>query len=163
MKTNEKKLQEFGADFEEVDGIIHQLIDDMLSQSKGNENQLVVVGFAFKMDEHGNPIVEETTALQQGQQQVFEIEPIVDAQQTEKSFLITASLPGIQKNEIDLQPSKKSLTITAWNTEQYFVKHIQLPSEIAPEKTNARFNNTVLEVELKKRKTRAPKEKIKID
>lgn len=150
-------------DFSELDEIISEMIEKMMENQDLTENQLVVMGFAFRMGEDGKPIVQEFPQSDPSKESVQEIEPIVETQNLEKTFLVTVSLPGIKKEELDLHTEKQAVTVTAWNSEQYFVKHIRLPQEIEPRKTKASFKNTILEIDLPKKTAVPLKNKIKID
>ena len=83
-----------------------------------------------------------------------ETEPFVDLIDSEKEIYITAELPGIGKENIDVELTKDSLILTVKHPERGFKKEIQLPSEINKKPIEAAYNNGVLSITLEKRKER---------
>ncbi len=69
---------------------------------------------------------------------------------------IIAELPGVQKEDIKLKTTDRTILITAGNGEYKYQKKLALPRAVQPETAKARYNNGVLEVTLK---IRHPKEK----
>jgi HSP20 family protein len=91
----------------------------------------------------------------------------------EESVVVSAELPGVTKDEIDLTVREDTLTITgkrlpavdgdkvAWHRRERdygeFSRAIELPYRVDPDKVQARFNNGVLEVELQRPAADRPK------
>ena len=107
--------------------------------------------------------------------------PLTDLKETENEFLMELEMPGIKKDDIDIKVTEDSIEIKAEkkyeNKEgnerkgyffqerryQDFYRSIPLPSGIKPEETEAKFDNGVLEIIIKKteEKERALKINIK--
>lgn len=91
----------------------------------------------------------------------------------ESSVVVTAELPGIAENDIDLSVRADSLTIKAkrepetpssrvtWHRRERvsgcFSRVVELPFRIDPDKVDARVLNGVLEVELQRPEADRPK------
>ena len=89
------------------------------------------------------------------------------------SAVITAELPGVAENDIDLSVREDTLTIqgkrepgpdiekAAWHRRERaygsFSRPVELPFRIDPDKVHARFINGVLEVELQRPESDRPK------
>lgn len=90
--------------------------------------------------------------------------PAVNMWQGEHSIALTAELPGFKPEDIDISVKDDTLTISGqraapevddkavWHLRERpfgkFVRTIQLPFRVDPEKVEARFVNGVLEIEL---------------
>lgn len=83
-------------------------------------------------------------------------EPLVDIMEGSDELKIIAELPGVQKEDIKLKTTDRTILITAGNGEYKYQKKLALPRAVQPETAKARYNNGVLEVTLK---IRHPKEK----
>ena len=85
----------------------------------------------------------------------LEREPLIDIIDDLDVLRVIAEIPGVSKKDIDLSATENSLLIQAESIDKkrkYF-KELDLPCIIFPESAAAKFNNGVLEVELKKDKT----------
>ncbi len=105
--------------------------------------------------------------------------PAVDVYETDKEVVVKAELPGMSKEDLEINATEDSLTLKGEikkdeevSEEGYyrrerrygsFERVIPLPTEVKPDQAKAKFQNGVLEVRLPKVK-RAPKaKKIKIE
>ncbi len=103
-------------------------------------------------------------------------EPIVDVWEDDEHVFVTAELPGVSKDNIDLNVTEKAVEIKAQvksekseeeknekritRTFSSFYKYVSLPSAVDPDSAEATFGNGVLEIKLKKQK---PDKKKKIE
>ena len=81
-------------------------------------------------------------------------DPFVDIQQTDTDIYVTIELPGVEKEAIDLDITENILALTVNQPEHPYTKEIELPSEVLKRKTDATYNNGVLSITLKKRKSK---------
>ncbi|ODS37099.1 MAG: hypothetical protein A7316_02095 [Candidatus Altiarchaeales archaeon WOR_SM1_86-2] len=95
-------------------------------------------------------------------------EPLVDLVDKGNEFLLTAELPGIAKDKIDINVSENSVEIRAEEkvekeekeegyvcrerSYQGFYRKLSLPEEVAADKANAEMKNGVLKVTVPKKK-----------
>jgi len=105
--------------------------------------------------------------------------PVVDLKETEKEFLLTAEVPGIQKDELDVQIMDESVTIRGERREEKetkeqsyhykessygsFQRVVPLPARILADKAKAKMKDGVLTLTLPKAepaKSRAVKIKV---
>ncbi len=92
--------------------------------------------------------------------------PAVDVEETKTEVLVTAELPGMSENDIQLEVSADSVEISGERQEMKdledkeagyihkersfgkFFRSIPLPSEIDPDRAEATFKNGVLKIKL---------------
>jgi HSP20 family protein len=91
----------------------------------------------------------------------------------ENSLVVTAELPGITSDEVNLSLQEDVLTLSGkreprsqqqnveWQRRERaygsFSRAVQLPFRVDPDKVQARFNNGVLEIELERLEADRPK------
>jgi HSP20 family protein len=92
-----------------------------------------------------------------------EREPLVDVIETEDHVKIIAELPGVEKDDIKLNATEKTLTISVDTERRRYYKELQLPVEVDPESAKALYKNGVLEVQLVKKVKSKPGKHIKIE
>ncbi len=104
-------------------------------------------------------------------------EPVTDVWENDDYVYVTAELPGIKKDEIDLNVEEDSVEIRAraksekkeeeegrrFYGAQYrtFYTKVILPSPVNPEKAEATFSNGILEIKIPKVKEKKHKIEIK--
>jgi len=95
------------------------------------------------------------------------LEPLVSVKEGEENITVTVDLPCVEKENIKLYATERTLTIQATLKEEYrsrrmgitreevsfehFKKVIELPKNVIPEKAKAKFKNGILEVILPKK------------
>lgn len=94
------------------------------------------------------------------------VTPRIDVRETDKELRISAELPGLNENEIDVSLSRDMLTISGEKKQECeqnvkgwyrmersygtFTRSVSLPCEVDQDSCNASFKNGVLTVSLKK-------------
>ena len=102
--------------------------------------------------------------------------PIVDIEENEKNFILTADIPGVKKNDIEITLSNSVLTISGerknMNANENgnfhyrernsgsFFRSFNLPESIDEDRIDAKFKDGVLSIVLHKNEKSIPKEKI---
>lgn len=105
-------------------------------------------------------------------------QPSIDVSEDDKHLKISAELPGLDKNDIDVHIDEGVLTLRGekksektsdeegcYRTERYygsFQRSIPLPPDVDHERAEAKFDKGVLNVRLPKTKTAAKTKKIDI-
>ena len=95
-------------------------------------------------------------------------EPLVDLSDKGNEFLLTAEMPGIPKDKIDIKVSENSVEIKAEEKKEKeekeegyihrersykgFYRKLSLPEEVSAEKANAEMKNGVINVTMPKKK-----------
>jgi len=79
-----------------------------------------------------------------------EREPLIDVYDQGDTLRVIAEVPGVTKENIKVRAEGKRVRISAREGERRYSKVIDLPCEIIPDSTQAKYNYGVLEVTLKK-------------
>ncbi len=86
-----------------------------------------------------------------GRTEVQEVrEPMVDVFEEEDHLLVLAELPGIGKEDVQVDVKDDVLTIAAERGEKKYRKEVLLPCSVAKEKMQVTCNNGVLEIKCPK-------------
>ena len=133
--------------------------EEAKEENKRTENRLsdIVSTIRDKQEELGKSLSDYTSSFQK---------PLADIMETETSFIIITDLPGVNKDDIDIDISEDSVNITAKFEDEineeganYIKKErnygetkraISLPAKINIKGATARFNDSILTVTLPK-------------
>lgn len=94
-----------------------------------------------------------------------EREPLVDVIATDNEVKVVAELPGVEKSDVKLYGTEKTLSISVDTPQRKYFKEVELPVNVNPKTAKSVYKNGVLEVTLTKTKEeKKPKgEPIKIE
>ncbi|EMA31884.1 Hsp20/alpha crystallin family protein [Halobiforma nitratireducens] len=70
----------------------------------------------------------------------------VDIHDTDDEIRVVADLPGVEKNNIELECDGKTLTISASSEHREYDERVSLPRRVNEHTASATYNNGVLEV-----------------
>lgn len=177
-------------EFEDLDKIMDEMFKEMydnLPKELYRERKLpdgrieremgpFVYGYSMNLDSDGKPVIREfgnmkpsTKATSRGvSKPAFEYkeerEPLVDIVSEGSAIKVVAEVPGVNKSDINLSCSERSLTISVDTEKRKYHKEIELPEEVDPKVSKASYTNGVLEVTLSKVKETRPKgERIRVE
>ena len=158
----------FGREFEFFDEVFEKMvrdIDEMFRKASSGEIKPFVRGFSIRIGPDGKPEIREfgtkPEAVKAG---IEERKPLVDTMETDEEVHVIAEMPGVNKEDIDLNASETTLEIKAEGESRKYFEVVELPCEVIPESAKARYNNGVLEVILKKKYPKKEKRrKIKVE
>jgi HSP20 family protein len=119
----------------------------------------IMYGFNIGFGPDGKPIMDSFGNLEKepisGKRKVRETrEPLVEVNEDQDQIIVIAEMPGVSKEDIELNATNRSLTISTEKIvfgRSYF-KEIDLPTAINSDYAKARYTNGILEVKLKKLK-----------
>jgi len=139
--------------------------------SKAREWGPFVYGYSVKIGPDGKPQVREFGNIKPeakfGKPEINireEREPLVDIISTDGEVKVVAELPGVEKNDIKLQGTEKTLTISVDTPRRKYYKEVELPANVEPRNAKSTYKNGVLEVTVQKKKEEKPiGEPIRID
>jgi HSP20 family protein len=94
-----------------------------------------------------------------------EREPLVDVMSTDGDVKVVAEIPGVEKKDIKVYATEKTLTISVDTPQRKYYKEVELPAAVDPKTARSVYKNGVLEVTMTKTKEeKKPKgEIIRID
>jgi len=130
-----------------------------------------VYGYSITIGPDGRPEIREFGNVKPGARfgkpQIDikeEREPLVDIMSMDGEIRVVAELPGVEKKDIKLQGTEKSLTISVDTPQRKYFKEVELPGRVDPTKAKSTYKNGVLEVTLQRREEERPRgEPIKIE
>jgi HSP20 family protein len=176
-----KRKRRFISPFDEIDEMIEDFFKDVfesLPQDLFKEQRLpdgstirtlgpFVYGYSMTIGPDGKPVIREfgnTKPTRLGIPKPGESrEPLVDVIEGEKVIQVVAELPGVDKSDIKLDASDRTLKISVDAEKRKYRKEIDLPARVDPDSAKATYKNGILEVILDKVEKRPPGKTIRID
>ncbi len=141
--------------------------------TKINEWGPFVYGYSMTIGPDGKPQIREFGNMKPQKEQGArrpridfkeEREPLVDVVRTDGEVKVVVELPGVEKEQIKLNGTEESLTISVDATQRKYYKEITLPTKVEPKEARSSYRNGVLEITLITKKEEKPKgEEIRID
>jgi len=125
-----------------------------------------VYGFSISIGPDGKPVVREFGNVRPtrfGPRFVEEREPLVDVAEEDDEVVVVAELPGVEKEDIELNATERELVISVDTEKRKYYKRLELPAEVDPKSAKASYRNGILEVRLKKIRPERKGERIKIE
>jgi HSP20 family protein len=139
-------------------------IEDIFRKAEMGEIKPIVRGFSIRIGPDGKPEIREfgtkPTIRETG---IEERKPLVDVIETDNEVQVIAEMPGVNKEDIELNATETSLEIRAEGESRKYYENVELPAEVEPESAKARYNNGVLEVVLRKKTPKKEGKRIKIE
>jgi HSP20 family protein len=146
-------------EFSDIEDIIEHMMERFGVDVDDLSKQPFVYGFSIsqrpgeepEISEFGNvPSPDENRSGRQ-QIRVDERKPLIDVCEIDDNVHVTAELPGIEKEEIELHVTENSMQLNASGKEQKYTEEIELPTGVDPDSAKAAYRNGVLEVVLAKK------------
>lgn len=78
-------------------------------------------------------------------------EPLVDIFDEGDSIKVMAEIPGVEKDDVNLEVAEDLLTIKVDTSTRKYYKEVKLPTVVERETVESTYRNGILEVKLKKR------------
>ncbi len=168
----EKEMADF---FKEIEGEIpedlsqeHKLPDGSIKKEYGP----FVYGYSVKIGPDGKPVVREfgnmkpNTAVGEDKKPMSlqeAREPLVDVIQEPDQVKIIAELPGVEKEDIQLYATERTLTLDVTSPDHRYHKELDLPFEVDDNSATSTYRNGVLETIIKRKQVRAGGRPVRID
>ncbi len=135
---------------------MQKLAEEMLDRNrKRTGKDPFVYGFSIRQGPDGKPKIDEfgnaKDYFHREEEDVEKSEwtPLTDVQDTGETIKVTVDIPGVEKEDIDLNVKDDVLIVSVEGKRRY-KKRIRLPAKVDPKDAEATYNNGVLEVELDK-------------
>jgi len=160
----EKEMTDF---FKELEGEIpedlaqeHILPDGSIKKEYGP----FVYGYSVKIGPDGKPVVREFGNIKQNpvggeDKKPLSLqearEPLVDIIEEPEQIKIITELPGVEKDDIQLFVTEKTLTIDVTNPEHRYHKELKLPVVVDEDTATSTCRNGVLETIIKKKQDKS--------
>ena len=85
-----------------------------------------------------------------------EREPLTDIIEGDNDVAVTVEMPGIEKNDIDLNVKRDILEINVNTPKRKYHKTLDLPCDVLPKTTKATYKNGILDVVIKRKEKKKP-------
>lgn len=154
-RENKKPDRGFFDEFEKEFEQINKIVENMM-RSGGREP--VIHGFSVRIGPDGVPHMQQFGNFMHEAGEPGEIGAPVREQNVREPFTssiidekknelnITAEMPGICKEDIEINSTESEVVIKADSDGRKYFKIVQTPCNIKPETAKARYNNGVLEI-----------------
>ena len=131
-------------------------------------NSNFVYGFNIGLDPNGKPSFRQFGNLKPkgyGDLETSDVrEPLIDVFQEDEDVRVIAEVPGINKGDIKLTGSDRTLTIKAHSQSRKYEKSVSLPVAVDIKSAKAKYKNGVLEVIIKRKDSKVQEDhKIDVD
>ncbi len=159
----------FGREFDFIDEIFERMvrdIEELFRRFERGEGEIkpIVRGFSIRIGPDGKPEIKEFgTKPEIRETGVEERKPLIDVIETDEEVQVIAEMPGVSKEDIELNATERELEIKAESENRRYYERVELPCEVIPDSAKARYNNGVLEVVFKKKYPEKKGKKIKVE
>jgi HSP20 family protein len=141
----------FDSEWERIRGMMDRMTERTL---RGKEDfEPFVYGFSVRTGPDGKPVVQRFgDAIGPGENagNGLSREPVSDIIERGDTISVTVELPGIEKDDIDIDIDGRKMTVKVDTEHRRYQKIIDLPCGVDKENVKATFKNGVLDVNLKK-------------
>ena len=141
------------------------------NRSNGSSSPFVF-GFSVKTGPDGFPVFEDfgNTRMKpfgkKGEKPTVDTrrEPLTDINETDDQIAITVELPGVSKEDIDINVMEDKVEVNVKTESRKYFKSIDLTSVVETESSKATYKNGILDLVLTKKESNKPKgTKVKVD
>jgi len=160
---------DFFGGFSFIDEMMERMMRDVeelfreVREGEIKKKKPVVRGFSITIGPDGEPIIREFgTKSVTPEAGIEERRPLVDIIETDDEIQVIAEIPGVRKEDIELNATERALEIKSEGEKRRYYEKVDLPAEIDPDSVKATYNNGILEVTMKK-KSRKEGRRIKVE
>jgi HSP20 family protein len=119
-----------------------------------------VYGYSVKIGPDGKPVIREFGNMKPGLtgeggaplNLTDRREPLVDVIEDGDTVKVLAELPGVEKRDIRLKATDRSLTISVDNPTRKYYKELEFPEEVDEKSAKSTYTNGVLEIVFRKKR-----------
>jgi len=148
---------------------IKRMTEEMMKMfNNAQPGKSVVHGYKIHIGPDGKPHIEDFGNRQikspTGEPQISdEREPLTDIIEGDEDVAITVELPGVEKNDIDLNITSDNLEIKVDKENRKYHKSMQLPCDVLPKTTKATYKNGILDIVIKRKEKKKPGEGYRVN
>lgn len=148
---------------------LRRMTEEMMRMfSTAQPGKPFVHGFKIQYGPDGKPRIEDfgnkPIKTPDGEQLISEErEPLTDIIEGDEDVAITVELPGVEREDIDLNATNESIEIKVDTPQRKYHKKLALPCDVIPKTTKATYKNGILDIVLKRREKKKPGEGYKVN
>lgn len=142
--------------FDEIDKLFDELTRGSFEGITSGQRRIIgpyYYGFSVTIGPDGVPKVREWGNIKPGtvRPRVSDtVEPFVDVIEEEENLRIIVDMPGVEKEDIQLESAETEITVSAERGDRKYFKVIKLPARVKPDSAKAQYKNGVLTIVLEK-------------
>lgn len=142
--------------FDEIDKLFDELTRESFESITRGQRRVIgpyYYGFSVTIGPDGVPRVREWGNIKPGtvRPRISDtIEPFVDVIEEEENVRIIVDMPGVEKDDIQLEATEAEVIVSAERGDRKYFKTIRLPARVKPESAKAQYKNGVLTIMLEK-------------
>jgi len=148
---------------------IKRMTEEMMKMfSNAQPGKPIVHGFKINIGPDGKPIIQDfgnrATKSPEGESSISEErEPITDIIEGDNDVAVTVEIPGVEKNDIDLNVTKDTLEIKVDTPQRKYHKTLDMPCNVKPKTTKATYKNGILDIVIKRKEKKSPGDGYKVN
>lgn len=148
-KTEKGFFNDFEKEIEQMNELMSRLMESL-----GKEPH--IYGFSMQVGPDGIPHMERFGNVMPVGKDSDIREPFTSSLIDEKNneVNITAEMPGINKEDIELNATENEVIIKADSNARRYNKFLKVPRPVDPDSASAKYNNGVLELTIKLKETK---------
>ena len=153
----------------QMDSLMRDAVEGNLPEN--SRKNPFVFGFSVKAGPDGFPVFEDfgnkfSPFRKQGEKPIVDTrrEPLTDINETDNQIAITVELPGVSKEDIDINVMEDKVEVNVKTESRKYFKTIDLKSPVETKSSKATYTNGILDLVLTKKESDVPKgTKVKVD
>ena len=150
-----------------MDRMMEEMMERAFTMPRaGDGPQPFVYGFSMSVGPDGKPVIREFGNMEpssKGPLLKEDREPLVDVMQEGNDVVVVTELPGVEKQQINLESTDRALKITVNSPKRRYLKEMEMPHLVDPKTARATYKNGVLEVRFHKTEEKKPTRYIKVE
>jgi HSP20 family protein len=158
-------FEQFDEHFRRMQHFMNRSIREAIEHGaiEGERGKPYIYGWSLRIGPDGKPQFHEfgNMPTRPGMSQDAR-EPLVDVVDRGDSVTVTAEMPGVDKEHIDLEVQNTALVISVESDSRRYYKEIELPAEVDFDSARASYKNGILDIEFDKRENPKKGRKINI-
>src|SRR5271155_4551256 len=161
LSDMEEMMKEMEKEFMQFKDIEKQVPKDLVREQNSSDGSVrkeigpIVYGYSMTIGPDGKPVIREFGNVKRGAEPFKGItekrEPLVDVVDGAKDVRVIAELPGVRKEDVDVQVKDRTMVISVDREDRKYHKELQLPDTAVVDGARSSFNNGILEVTFPKR------------
>ena len=146
---------EFDRIFREMEHMMNRMFRDFDSNWI-RPGSSFIHGFNIHFGSDGKPHIDQfghrPVKTSEGKRSISdEREPLIDVIEGDEDVSITVEIPGVEKEDIDLNVTKNNLEISVDNPKRKYHRLIDLPCDVLPKTSKASYKNGILDIVIKRK------------
>jgi len=148
---------------------IKRMTEEMMKMfSNVQPGKPIVHGYKIQFGPDGKPRIEDfgnrSVKTPTGEPQISEErEPLTDIIEGDNDVAVTVEIPGVEKEDIDLNVNRDTLEITVDASNRKYHKTLELPCDVIPNTTKATYKNGILDIVIKRKEKKKPGDSYKVN